>query len=364
MPGGPDVVKVPHLTAAVLDQPGIKITLGPFETAHIKFNTEADVKAIRVNEHGGPDVLSHEEIDPPIPKAGEVLIKVEAAGLNYIDTYHRTGLYPVELPLTLGLEGAGTVEAAGPDVDGFGTGDRVAWAGCPGSYAEYLATPAEKIFKIPDSVDFDSAAASMLQGMTVHYLTHSTYPLKSGDTALVHAAAGGVGLIMTQIATMLGARVIGTCGTEEKAELVRGAGADEVILYNEQDFEAETRRLTDGVGVDVVYDSVGKSTWEKSMNSLRPRGYLVLFGNASGAVPPVDPLLLSQKGSLFLTRPTLVSYTLTREELLGRANDILGWVDSGELNIRIDRALPLGEAADAHIALESRATKGKVIIKP
>lgn len=322
------------------------------------------MKAIRVNEHGGPEVLSHEDIDIPEPQSGQVLIKVHSAGLNYIDTYQRTGLYPVDLPLTLGLEGAGTVEGIGPEISEFSIGDRVAWAGCPGSYAEYVAAPVEKIVKIPDGVPFDSAGASMLQGMTVHYLTHSTYPLNSGDTALVHAAAGGVGLIMVQVAKMLGARVIGTCGTAEKEQLAREAGADEVILYTEKNFEEETRRLTDGAGVDVVYDSVGKSTWDKSMNCLKPRGYLVLFGNASGAVPPIDPLLLSQKGSLFLTRPTLVNYTLTREELLGRANDILNWVDSGKLNIRIDRTVPLENAADAHRALESRATKGKVLIQP
>ena len=322
------------------------------------------MKAIRINKHGGPEVLSHEDIDTPSPQSGQVLIKVEAAGLNYIDTYHRTGLYPVELPLTLGLEGAGTVEAVGEGVQGVGAGDRVAWAGCPGSYAEYVAAPADKVVRVPENVGSDVAAASMLQGMPVHYLTHSTYALKSGDTALVHAAAGGVGLIMVQVAKMLGARVIGTCGTAEKAELAREAGADEVILYTEQDFETETRRLTDGAGVDVAYDSVGQSTWERSMNSLKPRGYLVLFGNASGAVPPIDPLLLSQKGSLFLTRPTLASHTLTREELEGRANDILGWVASGDLSIRIDRTVPLANTEDAHRALESRATKGKVLIQP
>jgi NADPH2:quinone reductase len=322
------------------------------------------LKAIRINKHGGPEVLEHEDIATPEAGAGQVLIKVAAAGLNYIDTYHRTGLYPVELPLTLGLEGSGTVESVGADMSGFSAGDRVAWSGCPGSYAEYVAAPIEKIVQIPDGVAFESAAACMLQGMTVHYLSHSTYPLKQGDTALVHAAAGGVGLILVQVAKMLGARVIGTCSTEEKAALALEAGADEVILYTKQDFEAETRRLTDGIGVDVAYDSVGKSTWEKSMNCLRPRGYLVLFGNASGAVPPIDPLLLSQKGSLYLTRPTLVSYTLTRDELLGRANDILSWVDSGKLNVRIDRVVPLADAADAHRALESRATKGKVLIQP
>ena len=322
------------------------------------------MKAIRINKHGGPEVLEHEDIATPEAGAGQVSIKVATAGLNYIDTYHRTGLYPVELPLTLGLEGSGTVESVGADVSEFSAGDRVAWSGCPGSYAEYVVASADKIVQIPDGLAFESAAACMLQGMTTHYLSHSTYPLKQSDTALVHAAAGGVGLILIQVAKMLGARVIGTCGTEDKADLAREAGADEVILYTEQDFEAETRRLTDGIGVDVAYDSVGKSTWEKSMNCLRPRGYLVLFGNSSGAVPPIDPLLLSQKGSLFLTRPTLVSHTQTRDELLGRANEILSWVDSGKLNIRIDRTVPLADAADAHRALESRATKGKVLIQP
>ena len=238
------------------------------------------------------------------------------------------------------------------------------WATCSGSYAEYIAAPAAKVVKLPDGVTTEQAAAAMLQGMTVHYLTHSTYPLKQGDTALVHAAADGVGLLMVQVAKKLGATVIGTAGTAEKAELAREAGADEVILYTEQDFEAETRRLTDGAGVDVAYDSVGKATWEGSMNSLKPRGYLILFGNASGPVPPIDPLLLTQKGSLFMTRPSLMGYTLTREELTQRANDILEWVGNGTLDLRIDRRVPLAEASEAHRALESRETKGKVLIVP
>ncbi len=322
------------------------------------------MKAIRVHQTGGPERLSLDEVPVADPGEGEILIRVDAAGLNYIDTYHRSGLYPLELPVTLGLEGGGAVERLGDGVEDFEPGDLVGWATCQGSYADYLCAPAEKVVKLPDGITTEQAAAVMLQGMTVHYLTHTTYPLKSGDTALVHAAAGGVGLLMVQIAKKLGARVIGTVGTEEKADLARGAGADEIILYAEQDFEAETRRLTDGDGVDVAYDSVGKATWEGSMNSLKPRGYLVLFGNASGPVPPVDPFLLTQKGSLFMTRPTLMSYTLTREELLGRAHDILGWVADGSLNLRIDRQLPLAQAADAHRALESRATKGKVLILP
>ena len=322
------------------------------------------MKAIRVHKKGGPENLQLDDVPIPDPGAGELVIKVDAAGLNYIDTYHRSGLYPLEFPITLGLEGGGIVEQLGEGVGDFEVGNRVGWATCSGSYAEYIAAPAAKVVKLPDGVTTEQAAAAMLQGMTVHYLTHSTYPLKQGDTALVHAAAGGVGLLMVQVAKKLGATVIGTAGTAEKAELARGAGADEVILYTEQDFEAETRRLTDGEGVDVAYDSVGKTTWEGSMNSLKPRGYLILFGNASGPVPPIDPLLLTQKGSLFMTRPSLMGYTLTREELAQRANDILGWVGDGTLDLRIDRRVPLAEASEAHRALESRETKGKVLIVP
>lgn len=322
------------------------------------------MKAIRINEKGGPENLKLEDVPVPVPGSGEILIKVDAAGLNYIDTYHRSGLYPLEFPITPGLEGGGTVERLGESVADFGVGDRVAWGTCMGSYAEFVTAPAAKVVKLPAGVTPEQGAAVMLQGMTVHYLTHSTYPLKQGDTALVHAAAGGVGLLMVQVAKKLGATVIGTAGTPEKAELARAAGADEVILYAEQDFEAETRRLTDGAGVDVAYDSVGKATWEGSMNCLKPRGYLVLFGNASGPVPPIDPLLLTQKGSLFMTRPNLMGYTLTREELVRRADDVLGWVEDGTLDVRIDRRIPLSDASEAHRAIESRETKGKVLIVP
>jgi len=322
------------------------------------------VKAIRVHEKGSPENLVLGDLPVPEPAKDDLLIRIDAAGLNYIDTYHRSGLYPLDFPITLGLEGGGTVEKVGDDVDGFEAGDRVGWGTCQGSYAEYIAAPAAKVVKLPEDVTTEQAAAVMLQGMTVHYLTHSTYPLEAGKTALVHAAAGGVGLLMVQVAKKLGATVIGTAGTAEKAELAKAAGADEVILYTEQDFEAETRRLTEGAGVDVAYDSVGKATWEGSMNSLKPRGYLVLFGNASGPVPPIDPLILTQKGSLFMTRPNLMGYTLTRDELDQRAGDILRWVGDGSLDLRIDRRVQLAEAADAHRALESRDTKGKVLIVP
>ena len=322
------------------------------------------MKAIQVTQLGGPEVLQHTDIETPVPGKGEARVKLEAIGLNYIDTYHRTGLYPLDLPFVPGLEGAGIVDEVGEDVKEIKPGDRVAYAGVPGSYAEYVVAPAGRLILLPEGVDTRTGAASMLQGMTSHYLSHSTYPLKDGDTALIHAAAGGVGLILVQMARLRGARVIGTVSTEEKALLAKGAGANEVINYTEQDFEEEVKRLTDDVGVTVVYDSVGKNTWEKSMNSLCPRGYLVLFGNASGPVPPIDPLLLTQKGSIFLTRPTMISYTSTREELAERASDLLGWVGSGELDIRIDREMPLAQAGDAHRALEGRETKGKVLLIP
>lgn len=322
------------------------------------------MKAIRVHETGGPENLVLDDIDIPEAGPGELLIRVEAAGLNYIDTYHRSGLYQLDCPVTLGLEGGGIVEKAGDGVSGFSVGDPVGWGTCQGSYADYIAAPAEKVVKLPDGITTSQAASLMLQGMTAHYLTHSTYPLKNGDTALVHAAAGGVGLLLVQIAKKLGARVIGTAGTEEKTALAKEAGADEVIVYSSEDFQAETSRLTNGAGVDVAYDSVGAATWEGSLNSLKPRGYLVLFGNASGPVPPVDPLLLTQKGSLFMTRPNLMGYTLTREELVQRAEDVLGWVADGSLKLRIDREVPLADTADAHCALESRETKGKILIVP
>lgn len=322
------------------------------------------MKAIRVHAYGGPEALRYEEVPTPKPGAGEALVKVEAIGLNYIDVYHRTGLYPGALPFTPGLEAAGVVEAVGAGVKGVKAGDRVAYSSVPGSYAEYVVAPERLLVKLPEGMDAKAGAAAMLQGMTAHYLTHATFVLKRGDAALVHAAAGGVGLLLTQMARRCGARVFGTVSTEAKAQLARGAGADEVILYTQQDFEAEVRRLTDGQGVHVVYDSVGQTTFEKSLNCLRPRGYLVLFGQSSGAVPPFDPIVLSRKGSLFVTRPTLANYTATREELLQRAGDVLGWVASGRLKLRIDRTFPLAEAAQAHRALEGRQTTGKVLLIP
>ena len=322
------------------------------------------MKAIRIHQSGGPEVLTLEEVPQPEAGPGQVLVKIEAAGLNFVDTYHRTGLYPLELPLTLGLEGAGRVEAVGDGVSELQPGDMVAWSSVQGSYADYVAAPADSVVKLPDGVEAKTAAAAMLQGMTAHYLAYSTYPIQAGDTCLIHAAAGGVGLLLVQMAKQLGATVYGTVSTEEKAALAKGAGADEVIRYTEQDFEAEVKRLTDGRGVDVVYDSVAKATWEKSINSLRPRGYMVFFGNASGPVPPIDPLLLSQKGSLYITRPILGHYIATREEFLSRANDLFSWIQAGQLKVRIGEEHPLAEAAEAHRRLEGRMTTGKVLIIP
>lgn len=322
------------------------------------------MKAIRVSEHGGPEVLRYEEVPKPSPGPDQALIKLEAIGVNFIDTYHRTGLYPVSLPFIPGLEGAGVVEAVGENVTEVQPGDRVAYTGIPGSYAEYVVAPAARLVKLPDALGFREGAAIMLQGLTAHYLATSTYPLKSGDTALVHAAAGGVGLLLVQMAKLRGARVFGTVSTEEKARLAKEAGADEVILYTQQDFEAEVKRLTDGRGVNVVYDSVGKTTFEKSLNCLAPLGYLVLYGQSSGPVPPFDPLVLSQKGSLFLTRPSLGDYIPTREALLQRAGEVLGWLTSGQLKLHIGKVFPLAEAAEAHRQLEGRQTTGKVLLIP
>lgn len=322
------------------------------------------MKAIRVHDYGGQEVLRYEDVDQPQPQAGQALVKVEAAGVNFIDVYQRSGQYKLPLPLTLGSEASGVVEAVGADVDDLKPGDRVAFAGQIGAYAEYIAVPAARLVPIPDAVDSATAAATMLQGMTAHYLAYSTFPIQAGQQVLIHAAAGGVGLLLVQIAKQLGAFVIGTVSTDEKAKLARGAGADAIIRYDQQDFAAETRRLTDGQGVHVVYDSVGKTTFEGSLNSLRPRGYQVLFGQSSGAVPPVDPQILNAKGSLFLTRPTLANYVADREELLWRARDLFEAVMAGKLNVRIDRQVPLAETADAHRALESRATAGKVLLIP
>lgn len=322
------------------------------------------MKAIRVYQYGGPEVLRYEEVPVPEPGAGQARVKIEAIGVNFIDVYQRTGLYPLALPFTLGREGAGTVDAVGANVTEVKKGDRVAYAMEPGSYAEYALVPAWKLVPLPRHLDSRSAAAVMLQGMTAHYLTHSTYPLKRGETALVHAAAGGVGLLLIQLAKRRGATVFGTVSTEEKARLAREAGADEVILYTRTDFAAEVKRLTNGAGVHLVYDSVGQSTFEKSLDCLRPRGYMILFGQSSGPVPPFDLGRLAAKGSLFVTRPTLMHYMSDREELLKRANDLFKWIESGELKLRIDRSFPLGEAAEAHRQLEGRNTTGKVLLIP
>ena len=322
------------------------------------------MRAIIVHSPGGPEQLKLEEVPRPAIGPGQVLVKVAAIGVNFIDIYHRTGLYKSDWPASLGLEGAGTVESVGPDVTQWKAGDRVAWAMARGSYAEYVAAPANQLIRMPDTLDFPSAAAAMLQGMTAHYLTHSTWPLKQGETALIHAAAGGTGRLVVQMAKLRGARVLAVVSTDEKAKVAREAGADEVIVYTRQDFETEVKRLTDGKGVDVVYDSVGASTFQKSLNVIRRRGMMVTFGNASGPVPPVHPLLLSQKGSLFLTRPTLFDYTATREELEWRATDVLNWVAAGKLKLQIGATYPLANAADAHRALEGRKTTGKLLLTP
>jgi NADPH2:quinone reductase len=322
------------------------------------------MKAIVVEKTGGPDVLVYADKERPEPKAGEALIKVEAIGLNFIDVYHRTGLYTLPLPFTPGMEAAGVVEAIAQDVTNIAVGDRVAYAMKVGAYAEYETVPAIKLVKLPDNLSTRDAAAAMLQGMTAHYLTTSTYVLKEGDWAIVHAAAGGVGLLLIQLAKRVGAHVIGTVSTEAKAELASAAGADEIVFYNKQDFEAEARRITNGRGVEVVYDSVGKDTFLQSLGSLAPRGMLALFGQSSGPVSAFDPALLAQKGSLFMTRPSLAHYTLTRAELEWRAGDIFKWIANGELKLRIERTYPLAEAAAAHRALEGRETTGKVLLVP
>ncbi len=322
------------------------------------------MKAMSVHEFGGPDVLKYEDLPVPEPGAGEARVKIEAIGLNYIDIYQRTGLYPMELPFTLGREAAGVVDAVGADVTEVKKGDRVAYAMVPGSYSEYAVLPARRLVPLPKDLDTRTAAAAMLQGMTVHYLTHTTYALKKGERALIHAAAGGVGLLLIQVAKRLGATVYGTVSTEEKAHLAKEAGADEVILYNQTDFAAEVKRLTKDLGVHVVYDSVGKDTFEKSLDCLRPRGYMVLFGASSGPVPPFNLATLAGKGSLFVTRPSLAHYTIDRKELLQRANDLFNWITSGELKLRISQTFPLAEAAEAHRQLESRKTTGKVLLIP
>lgn len=320
-------------------------------------------RAIRMHAFGDPSVLRCEEVAPPEPKPGEAVVKLDAAGVNYLDVYHRLGLYPVPLPITIGQEGAGTVTAVGEGVTSVQAGDRVAWTGVFGSYAQFNAVPAVKLVPVPSTLTTTQAAAAMLQGITAHYLATSTYPLKRGDTCLIHAGAGGVGLLLTQVARMRGARVITTVSTEEKAALSKAAGADEVVLYTEQAFEAEVKRITNGRGVDVVYDSVGKSTLEGSLACLAPRGMLVLFGQSSGKPDKLDPLVL-QKGSWFLTRPTIVHYTAERSELEQRAGEVFDWIGSGKLRLRIEHTFPLEEAAAAHRALEGRSTTGKVLLIP
>ncbi len=322
------------------------------------------MKSVRVYAFGGLEALKYEEVAVPDPGEGEARVKIEAIGVNFIDIYHRIGRYQGKLPLTLGQEAAGIVDAVGTGVTDVKIGDRVAYASVQGSYAEYAIVPAWRLVPIPAQVNAQNAAAVMLQGTTAHYLTHSTYPLKAGETALVHAAGGGTGQLLVQIAKQRGARVIGTVSTEEKATLAREAGADEVILYTKTDFVAEVKRLTNDKGVDVVYDSVGKDTFDKSLNCLRRRGYMVLFGQSSGSVPPVDPQTLNAKGSLFLTRPFLQHYTADRAELFSRVNDLFAWIAAGELKVRVDKTFPLAEVAEAHRYLEGRQSKGKVILIP
>jgi NADPH2:quinone reductase len=322
------------------------------------------MKAIQIRETGGPEVLELVDLPIPQPGPGQVLMRIEAVGMNFIEIYFRKGVYKAALPLTPGSEAAGTVEELGPGVSGFAAGDAVASTSVLGSYAEYALVPAAQLVKTPEGLAPEKAAAAMLQGMTAHYLSHSTYPLKAGDTALVHAGAGGVGLLLTQMATRLGARVITTVSTPAKAELSREAGAAEVILYCEQDFEVEVKRLTGGRGVDVVYDSVGRTTFEKSLNCLRPRGLVALFGGSSGPVQPFDLIQLSGKGSLYVTRPTLWHYIATRAELEWRAGDVLKWATSGELKLRTEHLYPLAQAAQAQTDLEGRNTTGKILLEP
>jgi NADPH:quinone reductase len=322
------------------------------------------MKAIQVKQTGGPEVLQIADLPIPQPKPNEAVVKIAASGVNFIDTYQREGRYSVQLPFVLGQEGAGVVTAVGPEVKSVKPGDRVAWISVLGSYAEYAAVPGERLVKVPQGVSDPQAAAVMLQGMTAHYLSHDTFPLKRGQTALVHAAAGGVGSLLVQMAHNIGARVIATVSTDEKAKLARQAGADEVILYTKEDFEAETKRLTGGNGVDVVYDSVGKTTFEKGLNVLRPRGMMALFGGSSGAVPPFDPMQLASKGSLYVTRPTLTHYIASTEELRARSSALFQMIAEDKLKLRIQQTYPLADAAQAHRDLEGRKTTGKLLLIP
>ena len=322
------------------------------------------MKAIQVSQVGGPEVLALVDVTTPELKPNEALVQIKVAGVNFIDVYFREGRYPAPLPFINGQEAAGVIVEVGTDVTTFKPGERVAYVGRLGSYAELASVPAAQLVKIPDELDFDQAAAAMLQGMTAHYLSRGCYPVKQGETVLIHAAAGGVGLLLVQLAKHFGARVIATAGTDAKAQLARDAGADETIVYTQKDFDTETRRLTDGHGVHAVYDGVGKDTFEKDLKVLRPRGYLVLFGGASGAVPPFDLMELTRHGSLFITRPTLKDYTATREELEQRANEVLQMIVRGELKLRIHKMYPLAEAQQAHRDLEGRKTTGKLLLIP
>ena len=322
------------------------------------------MKAIQVKTPGGPEALQLVDLPSPEPKPGEAVVKVAAAGVNFIDVYQREGRYKVPLPFIAGQEGAGTVTAVGAEVRSIKAGDRVAWTGVQGGYTEQVAVPADRLVKIPQGVTEQHAAAAMLQGITAQYLCYTTYPVKRGDTVLVHAAAGGVGLLLVQMCHNLGARVIGTVSTEEKAKLAREAGADDVILYTQSDFEVETKRLTGGSGVNVVYDSVGKTTFEKGLNILKPRGMMVLFGGSSGPVPLFDPIILTSKGSLFLTRPSISHYIASREELESRAEAVFGMIVAGKLKLRIEHTYPLAKAEQAHRDLEGRKTTGKLLLLP
>jgi NADPH2:quinone reductase len=320
------------------------------------------MKAIRIHAPGGPEVLVLEDVPEPTPGQGQAAVRLEAAGLNYIDVYFRSGQYKAPMPFTPGLEGAGTVTAIGPGVTDVRVGDRVCYTGVPGSYAQSNSVPADRLVKIPEGLSVRDGAAAMLQGMTAHYLAVDTYPLHKGDSCLVHAAAGGVGLLLCQIAKMRGATVIGTVSTEAKAALARGAGADHTILYTQQDFVAEVKRITGGRGVDVVYDSVGATTFDKGFDCLRPRGVMALYGASSGPVAPFDLQVLNAKGSLFVTRPSLNHHIITRADLVARASEVLGWIAKGSLKLRVEHTFPLAEAADAHRALEGRKTTGKVLL--
>jgi NADPH2:quinone reductase len=321
------------------------------------------MKAVYIEQTGGVEALHYGDMPTPKPAPGEALVKIAYSGVNFIDTYHRSGLYKLPLPAVIGSEASGRVEQVGEGVTSVQPGDRVAYTLSRGSYAEYHAVPASHLVKVPEGVDDVTAAGAMLQGMTAHYLTHSTFPLKKGQTALVHAAAGGTGRLIVQMAKMIGARVIATVGSEEKAKLTLGDGASDAILYNQQDFVAEVKRLTDGKGVEVVYDGVGQATLLKGFDCLKPRGFMVFFGQASGPPAPIDPLMLSAKGSLYLTRPTLFTYIASREDLEWRSTDMFRWIAEGSLKIRVDKVYPLADAAQAHQDLEGRKTTGKLILK-